>query len=502
MSAPLLLPLDDRPVNLDAPAQLAAVAGERLLVPPREWLGRFLQPGHPDRLAEWLLDAAPAARAGILSLDMLAYGGLVASRTPAVAAEEALRRLQILRELKSRRPELRLFAFNVIMRLTITGADPETRAAGRDIFRYSVLRDRAERLGDAEAARELAQVEARIPPKLLKAYLAARARNHAVNRAAVELLADGVLEFLALVQEDTAPAGLHVAEQTALMALANERADPARWRLYAGTDEAAMTLLARCLLGEAGIPFPVAPRFRDEAAANYPALFEDVPLRETARRHIDASGGAQAADGLTLAVHTFTPPQPDLFEMPPLPEPTWNAALAEFPRTNVGEWLDGLPAPLAVADLAYCNGGDPHLLAALLERPAEGILAYAGWNTAGNTLGTALAHAGLRALARAKGLETERAHSKTLLTRLLDDGLYQPIVRGWAMARAEERGASPLNLGAAAPAIEAQVDDTLHALWADLRVRYPLAAALDRPFRATLPWGRLFEVRIEIMPGG
>ena len=505
MSAPLLLlPLDDRPVNLDAPGQLAGVAGERLLVPPRERLGRFLQPGQPDRLAEWLLENAPDARACILSLDMLAYGGLVASRTPTTVPGEVGRRMQVLREIKARRPELRLFAFNVIMRLTITGSDPETRAAGRDIFRYSVLRDQAERLGEAETVRELAVVEARIPPRLLQAYLAARARNHAVNRAALELLADGVLDFLALVQEDTAPAGLHVAEQEALAALAEEGADPACWRIYAGTDEAAMTLLARGVLGEAGFSFPVVPRFRDEAAADCPALFEDVPLRETARRHIDAARGSQALKGLTLAAHTFTPPQPDLFEMPPLPEPTWDAALAAFPGTNISEWLDGLPRPLAVADLAYCNGGDPHLLDALLERPVDSLFSYAGWNTAGNTLGTTLSHAALRsfALSRGTGPAMERAHREALLVRILDDGLYQPIVRGWAMARAEEMRVSPLNLGAAAPVLEAQVDDALHALWSDLRARYPLAAALDRPFRATLPWGRLFEVRIEVMPGG
>jgi len=511
VSAPLLLvPLDDRPVNLDAPAQLAGVAGERLFLPSREWLGRFLQPGQPNRLADWLVRSAPDARAAILSLDMLVYGGLVASRTPEVTVDEALRRLQTLREIKAQWPGLRMLAFNVIMRLTITGADPETRAAGRDIFRYSVLRDRAERLGDAEAARELAAVEACIPRRLLEAYLAARARNHALNRAAVELLADGVLDFLALVQEDTAPAGLHVAEQRALIALAagraapaGERAAPERWRLYAGTDEAAMTLLARHVLGEAGIPFPVAAHFRDDAAADCPALFEDVPLRETVRRHIDAVGGASTAEGVTLAAHTFSPPQPDLFEMPPLHAPTWDAALATFTRTNVGEWLNGLPGPLAVADLAYCNGGDPHLLDELLaKRTADDIYGYAGWNTAGNTLGTALAHAALRSFARTKGTEAvlERAHRETLLVRILDDGLYQPIVRGWAMKRAEELGASPLNLGPSAPAVEAQVDDALHALWADLRARYPLAAELDRRFRATLPWGRLFEVRIELDP--
>lgn len=499
----LLLPLDDRPVNLDTPRQLAAIAGETLCCPPEALLGRFLTPGDPERLADWLLAAVPNARAAVISLDMLAYGGLVASRTPVVTEAQALQRLEVLRALRQRRPELRLYAFSVIMRLTITGSDPETRAAGRDIFRYSVLRDQAERLGDAAAAVELAEVSRRIPPALLQAYLAARARNHAVNRAALALLGDGVLDFLALVQEDTAPAGLHVAEQQALRALAAEQVDPARWQLYAGTDEAGQTLLARLVLRESGVPFPVSPAFRDDATADISALFEDVPLRETVARHLRAVG-AEPGHAITLAAHTFTPPQPDLFEMPALPSPTWQAALAGFPDLGGAAWLDTLSGPLAVADLAYCNGGDPHLLGALLERATpERLYSYAGWNTAGNTVGTTLAHAALRAVARARG-ETDamaRAHRDALLTRILDDGFYQPIVRAWAADAAQRNGASPLNLGDAAPEVECRVDAALQALWQTLRPT-SLAAALDRPFRAVLPWGRLFEVRIILPDSG
>ena len=500
MSAPiLLLPLDDRPVNLDAPRQLAALAGETLRTPPLDLLGRFLQPGQPEELADWLLREASDAEIGLISLDMLAYGGLVASRTPAVSVSEALRRLETLREVKRRHPRLRLLAFNVIMRLTITGADAETRAAGQAIFRYSVLRDQVERLGDADAAAELPGVIARIPPALLEAYLAARARNHAVNRAALELLADGVLDFLALVQEDTAPAGLHLTEQAALIALARERVGPEHWRLYAGTDEAGQTLLARAVQERDGCILPVVMRLRDEHAATFPALYEDVPLYETVRRHIDAVGGVAMRTGVTLAAHTFTPPQQDVFDMSHLSAPTWDAALAAYPVTDVAPWLAALAKPLAVADLAYCNGGDPHLLAALFtHRRLEDVYSYAGWNTAGNTLGTTLAHAALRKVALERGATEamEDAHRAALFTRVLDDGLYQAIVRPWVMARVQESGVSALNLGIMTAELEMRVDVAMQALWQEFSARYPQAVTLSRPFRATLPWGRLFETRI------
>lgn len=495
----LLLPLDDRPVNLDLPVLLGRVAGEALTTPPPSLLGRFLTPGSPEALEGWLGHTAATARTVVLSLDMLAYGGLVASRTPTVAAGQALDRLEKLRLIKNASPGLRLFAFSVIMRLTITSADAETRAAGRDIFRYSVLRDQVERLGDTAAAAELAAVTARIPAPLLTAYLQARARNHAVNRAAVALLADGVLDFLALVQEDTAPAGLHLAEQQALIALASERAPADRWRLYAGTDEAAQTLLARAVCQEAGLAFPVTIALRHPADAEQPALFEDVPLRETVERHVDAVGGTRAPDGTTLAVHTFTPPQRDMFEWTPLPVPTWDAALHTFPTTDVAAWMSRFDAgTLAVADVAYCNGGDPHLLEALFATHRYLTLrSYAGWNTAGNTLGTTLAHAALRSYALLGGTTPamEDAHREALFARLLDDGLYQPIIRAWASARAQEFGASPLNLAGATPHIEARVDEAVHALWQELQHRHSSLAALERPFHVTLPWGRLFEMR-------
>ncbi len=506
----LLLPLDDRPVNLDFPCLLARGVGEALETPPRALLGQFLTPGQPEALAEWLLRAAPTARAVILALDMLAYGGLVASRTPEIAVEDALRRLALLREVKARHPHLQVLAFSVIMRLTITGADAETRAAGRDIFRYSVLRDECERLGLPGAASALHEVEVRIPPPLLQAYLRARARNHAVNRAALTLLGDGALDFLALVQEDTAPSGLHVAEQQALTALAHTCAPAERWRLYAGTDEAAHTLLARFLLQEAGQLFPVRLAYRDAVAAQHPARYEDVPLRETVRRHLDAVGGTPfeprgihgleaPCHELTLAVQTFTPPQPDLFDAPALLAPSWSQALATFPAP-AERWPSLADAgALAVADVAFCNGGDPQLLHTLL---ADGrysrLYSYAGWNTAGNTLGTTLAHAALRTLALARGCTPamDAAHQTALWVRLLDDVLYQSVVRGWIAQRVEENGGSPLNLGTMSPRVEEEVDTAMHQLWQELCTCYPAAALLDRPFRATLPWGRLFEIAI------
>lgn len=57
------------------------------------------------------------------------------------------------------------------------------------------------------------------------------------------------------------------------------------------------------------------------------------------------------------------------------------------------------------------------------------LASYAGWNTAGNTIGTALAHGTIYALAQAGGTLDELAQQEFMIERILDDYAYQKIVR-------------------------------------------------------------------------
>ncbi len=93
-------------------------------MPPREHLGWYTRPGACDALADWL--ARCRADRFVVSADMLCYGGLVASRTPVVEADLALRRLDSLRELRRRRPDGVIYAFGIIMRLGTTVTDAES----------------------------------------------------------------------------------------------------------------------------------------------------------------------------------------------------------------------------------------------------------------------------------------------------------------------------------------------------------------------------------------
>ncbi|MFH0886692.1 MAG: DUF4127 family protein, partial [bacterium] len=112
----LYLPLDDRPPNLIFPQHVAKTLGLDLLLPPRKLLGRYLDPGDRAALSAWLLENCKAADTAIISLDMLCYGGLVASRTTQVNYEDAMKMMEVIEELKSRSPHLEILLHSVIMR--------------------------------------------------------------------------------------------------------------------------------------------------------------------------------------------------------------------------------------------------------------------------------------------------------------------------------------------------------------------------------------------------
>jgi len=115
----VFVPMDDRPVTLQLPVMLGQIAGRSVVTPPRELLGRYLEPGRPDAIIAWLNAAAPHAGDYVLSSDMLAYGGLVASRVPGPSYADALTRLHEIDRLRSRFPRAWIGVFGTVMRLAV-----------------------------------------------------------------------------------------------------------------------------------------------------------------------------------------------------------------------------------------------------------------------------------------------------------------------------------------------------------------------------------------------
>ncbi len=482
-----LVPLDDRPCHVRFPRRLAALAGVELLMPPRRLLGRFLQAGDADAVLDWLVGVADECDGCAVCLEMAVHGGLVASRTPRATEEQIRLRLGHLRRALRRVRGPRALG-SVLMRATITVGASEDMQLYQDMAQYSELRGRLD-AGDDSAASALETVTARIPSEFLDVFLRVRARNHTVNRAAVEMVAGSVADFVALTQEDCRPHGLHRSEQARLREVIADLGVQDHALLHPGADELSVVLLARVILSAAGQAPRLALRCQPPEGADHVAPFEDRPVRETAEGQVRATGAMLGGTG-----------DPLLLVAPPLPQPT-DLTGDDFPSLPPTDdrWLDATVealrsarGPVALADACVANGAYLPLVRrlrgeGLLRKPAV----YAAWNTAGNTLGTA---ASFLAVASASGAFGSPELERFRQERFLDDVAYQAIARERLESEVSGWGASPVDLGPYAPRAEAWLEAELPRI-ADAEG----LAEPDVHYRVSLPWGRLFECDIGLV---
>jgi len=74
------IPIDNRPVCYNLAKDITAVDNDiNFFIPPREYLGSLTKIADIDKILHWLVDV-PECDAIILSLDTIAYGGLIPSR--------------------------------------------------------------------------------------------------------------------------------------------------------------------------------------------------------------------------------------------------------------------------------------------------------------------------------------------------------------------------------------------------------------------------------------
>jgi len=511
-----LIPLDDRPVTRALPVMAAAVAGVQVITPPRDLLGTLNWPGDPAAIAGWLRALDTPIDGVVVAVEMLGHGGLVPSRRGTEDAAQVVARIEALRDVRARYRDIPIYGFTILQRISNSASNQEEKPYwdrfGRAMFRLSQLTDAVGRYGRAEDHAELERLRAEIPAEIVEDYQRTRRRNLQVNLTMIDWAAEGIFDYLAITQDDANPLGFPAMEQRRLAAHIADRRAYACVGVYPGADEVATTLLARMVCARAGLRPRVYARYSSTRGPLIVANYEDRPLGETVKGHVRAAGGLMAE----------TPTEADLILMVNTPAEAQAEALdgidyttVETPGRNLDEFVAALRdyqdrrIPTALADVAYSNGADPALMPRLFSQaqPLE-LLAYAGWNTAGNTIGSALGHAYLRLLAlrRDPGRAEERAHVTLLLTRYLDDWAYQAVIRSTAGVQRLERecDVSYDDLGDRAERVSTAVTGELRAFYDKWlrphlkQVPDPLATSSVRIGPVGFPWNRLFEVEAPI----
>lgn len=161
---------------------------------------------------------------------------------------------------------------------------------------------------------------------------------------------------------------------------------------------------------------------------------------------------------------------------------------------------------VVVADIAKMNMADSLLIDVWRENGApSGLVGYLGWNTASNTLGSAIALWTAIDYGYAVRSDPESVQAATeifLWSRLLDDWLYQGRVRGGLRDEYTSQGANIWELFELESS-EASTDiaSRLVELWRDEGVELSLPLRIIEPlgdtgFIVELPWNRFFEIEL------
>lgn len=497
----LLIPLDDRPAAWQFAQMIGDIAGVRVDTPPTELLGHFTRAGRADDIVEWLESNLSRYEMAVVSTDMLAYGGLIASRADRTSPALADRRLGRLASVLKANPRCRVYAFSTLTRLAPT-AVKENSKWRLELARFAAMRTEYHTLGDASLLPKLRNLRAVIPAAEIERYDKIRARNHAVQARLLDMVADGAFTHLMFGQDDAQPIGPHVPETARLAAKTQSLGVSGKTFFASGIDQIANVLLSRALLDWADWSPEVRIVLADEQGQTKVASYESEPLSESLRDQVVGSKARISTDSkrfdYTLYVNT---PEPREF------------ALDAFLRNMQTEVDQGMPIAVADVNLGRTGTADSRVFDALMEGGRSSrLLAYAGWNTAGNTMGTTIPAANVYLLARRYGvnpLHRETALRKFILHRLVNDYEYHRFVRpqAYSMIDSLPRASREETYG---PEL-ARVDDLVRTdLGERLRKRFEEQMRGTRFFAGAeefevvglkdvsikLPWPRAYEVML------
>ncbi len=419
----LFIPLDDRPACLQFTQQIGMIGNADVVTPPTELLGRFTTAGQSDKIIAWIKQQdLQSFNVAIISLDMLVYGGLVASRVHDVENEQVLKRVEVMREIRKKAPEVRLYVQNVIMRLAPT-ADGKNAAYRADLAKWAEVSVKK----DNESKAETVVLETKIPAEALADYKRARQRNLSINLKAIDFVRSGIIDYLILSQDDAKPVGIHVADRVKLVDETRRLGLTDKIAVQPGADEVSMLLLARALNHYYKILPKIKAVYSSANVANTVMPFEDKPLKETVSYHIKATGSQEVQDenNADLFFYVFA---------------SRNDAgrAAGFAAEIEDKVRHGKRVMVADIDpVGNVQGGDSAFASELGRRSLFPELnSYASWNTAANTIGTTLPQGIIFNIAEHKLLKNKAladriwtAQNWFTFHRVLDDYYFHGLQR-------------------------------------------------------------------------
>lgn len=462
-----MIPIDNRPVCYNLAREIANIDNDlELFLPDRKYLGGLQSNADINGILNWL-EKIENVDAIVVSLDTIAYGGLISSRRGKENVHEIKSRLERVKNLLKKGSKV--YAFSSIMRISNNNVNEEEKEYwseyGTKIFEYS-YNFHKDGIDFSD-----------VPKEILDDYLATRYRNFSINKLYLEWLEEGLFNTLVFSKDDCAQYGFNVMEADILEKIAHDKNLSAL--VKTGADEIPLTLLARAVCDYNNKSPKIYPKFLAPEYLYLVSNYEDISIEESVKSQIELAGASvcenEDLSDLTLLVNNFENHQGEL-------------VMGVKTQPFSGQF--NLPKkPYMLADVRFANGSDNIFIEKLFKKSIDfdNFYGYSGWNTSANTLGSLLCAGILRYFAKNYN---EDAFKNLEMIRFLDDWGYQANVR---QALRGKR-------------------DPATGKWKDIRPDFRKLAKLMVPFEKRLqkflriksqvkykfPWKRFFEVEVVI----
>ncbi len=429
------IPIDNRPVCYNLAKDIVAIDEDlEFFIPPREFLGDLKKVADIKGIFNWI-ESLPEYDCMVLSLDTLAYGGLIPSRRSTDSFEMIKSRME---ELKPFLVGKKVYAFSSIMRISNNNYNEEEKEYwkiyGKKIFEYSYSGGK---------------INNGIPSEILEDYIKTRERNFKINKMYLEWQKEGLFETLIFSKDDCAEFGFNVEEAKELEELGGIT--------KTGADEIPLALLSRTIKKD----IKVFVEFIEPDYKNCISNYEDVSIEKSVQGQLELGGFKQVFNkneaDLILLVNNFIENQGELvmgWDTKP-----YNKNFIEPNKMY------------AIADVRFANGADNNFVNDFIDKISlNKFYGYSAWNTSANSLGSLLA--AIKVKFNAKKYN-DKAFKKLQMIRFLDDWAYQANVR-------------------------ALIENPMDIKNLIQKYEQKLSKIFDykSDFKYSFPWGRKFEVEI------
>lgn len=438
------IPIDNRPVCYNLAVDIAKIDSNiEFFIPPREYLGSLTRNADVDKIYEWFKQL-PDLDKVIISLDTIAYGGLIPSRRSTDSEQVIKNRVLKFRQEWTKK-KAKVLAFSSIMRISNNNYNEEEKEYwnkyGTKIFEYSYNTHKCN-LGNFGSP-----VQNLIPTNILNDYLSTRQRNFNINKMYLEWQKLGFFDELIFSKDDCAEYGFNVKEAKEL--------EKNGAKVITGADEIPISLLSRAY----DTDLKVKVEFTEPDSKDLISNYEDVSIENSVLNQLALANikVVEKNQDIILIVNNFKNHQGEIVMKRPTEQFSGNIKL---PNT-----------PYMIADVRNANGADNNFVSKILPQiNLENFYGYSAWNTSANTLGTLICTAKIKFGSKKYN---DNAFKKVEMVRFLDDWAYQANIR--------QQIDKPCDIKIEMKLFEEQVEKIL---------------GIDIQNNYTYPWNRLFEVEV------